>query len=515
MADFYTNVSVLGNNILYRGVEDGKRVQYKHEYSPKIFVKSNKQTQWKTLFDDYVEVIEPGDIKETRDFIKKYSDIENFEIYGDINFDVQFISEKYSGLIDWSIDDVNVYILDIETCTENSGFPDPTLAQEEVLLISLTSLKTKTTDTWLSRKYNGKLLENATLHYCDDEYSLLKQFVDGWGRKEIDIISGWNVEGFDIKYLVTRINNILGEESVKMLSPWRKVSTRNTKDDYGKDTVLYDIVGISCIDYRDLYKKFTYTKRENYKLETICQIELGVGKLENPYDTFKEFYDNSWDTFVQYNIIDCERVVELEQKMKLLELCLTMSFLAKINFNDVFSQIKMWDAIIYNHLKSKNVVIPPRSKASKSDQFEGAYVKEPKPGFYNWVASFDATSLYPSIIQTWNISLETFIGMKDSVTVDSLLKEVNYDIGDYTLAANGAKYSKTKMGMMPELIDIYMKKRKDAKSLMLKYKSKSEELKSGSYSETEYKKLKNLISKYDNEQMAFKIAMNSLNYMAH
>lgn len=479
MTNFYTDVSILGNNILYRGVENGKRVQYKHEFSPKIYVKSNNPSKWKTLFADSVEEIQPGNIKETREFIKKYADIENFEIYGDINFDVQFISEKYPELIDWSIDDINVYILDIETATESSGFPDPNISSEEILLISLTSLKNKTTDTWLSRKYTGKIVDNAILHLCDDERSLLKQFIDDWGRKEIDIISGWNVEGFDIKYLVTRINNVLGEDYPKLLSPWRKIHTRNTKDDYGKDIILYDIAGISCIDYKDLYKKFTYTKRENYKLETICQIELGVGKLENPYDTFKEFYDKSWDTFVQYNIIDCERVVELEQKMKLLELCLTMSFLAKINFNDVFSQIKMWDAIIFNHLKQKNIVIPPRSNASKNEKFEGAYVKEPVPGFYNWVTSFDATSLYPSIIQTWNISLETFIGMKPNVTLDGLLKGVNYDIAeDYTLAVNGAKYSKSKIGMMPELIDIYMKKRKEAKSLMLKYESQMEELKS-------------------------------------
>lgn len=183
MTNFYTDVSILGNNILYRGVENGKRVQYKHEFSPKIYVKSNNPSKWKTLFADSVEEIQPGNIKETREFIKKYADIENFEIYGDINFDVQFISEKYPELIDWSIDDINVYILDIETATESSGFPDPNISSEEILLISLTSLKNKTTDTWLSRKYTGKIVDNAILHLCDDERSLLKQFIDDWGRK--------------------------------------------------------------------------------------------------------------------------------------------------------------------------------------------------------------------------------------------------------------------------------------------------------------------------------------------
>ena len=513
MSKFYTDVSILGNNVLYRGYENGSRIQHKVEYSPTIYVKTHKQTNFKNLFDQYVEEIQPGSIQETREFIKRYEDVDNFEIYGDIAFDVQYISENFTGLIDWDITTLNSFVLDIETATENSGFPNADTAPEEILLITMKNMKTKKNTTFLSREYTGEPIENCDLILCNDEYSLLTRFIDFWRQNDIDIITGWNVEGFDIKYVVNRIKVILGEDRIKDLSPWGRIKEVNTKDDYGKATTLFEIVGISIIDFRDLYKKFTYTKQENYRLETIAQVELGVGKLDHDeFDTFKDFYTNGWNKFVQYNTIDCDRVDDLEEKMKLIELCLTMSYLAKINFGDVFSQIRMWDAIIFNHLKSKNVVIPPRSKYSKNEQFEGAFVREPVPGFYNWVTSFDATSLYPSIIQTWNISLETFAGMyKGNVTVNGLLNK-DYDFSDeYTVAANGAMYSKEKVGMMPELIDIYMKKRKDAKSTMLQYEGDLEKLKSDkSHSKIEYKRLQNLISKYNNEQMAFKIAMNSL-----
>ncbi len=516
MSNFYTDVSILGNSILYKGIEDGRRVQFKLEYSPKVYVKSNKKSEWQNLFGQYVEEIQPGSISETRDFIKRYSDVDNFEIYGDIGFDVQFISDKFTGLIDWSMDHINSFVLDIETATEQSGFPNPDQASEEVLLITMKNMKTKRNTTFMSREYTGDPIENCDLILCQDEYSLLNQFVDFWKRSNVDIITGWNVEGFDIKYLVNRIKNICSEDRLKELSPWNRIKERKTKDDYGKATTLYEIVGVPVVDFRDLYKKFTYTKQENYRLETIAQVELNCGKLDHSeFETFKDFYTYGWNKFVQYNTIDCDRVDELEDKMKLIELCLTMSYLAKVNYGDVFSQIRMWDSIIFNHLKSKNVVIPPRSKNSKSEQFEGAFVREPIPGFYKWVTAFDATSLYPSILQTWNISLETFVGMFDgNITTKGLLNK-EYDFPEeYTVAANGAMYRKDKVGMIPELIDIYMKKRKEAKSTMLRYESELELLKGSKIdkkeAKAEYKRLYNLISKYNNEQMAFKIAMNSL-----
>ena len=191
----------------------------------------------------------------------------------------------------------------------------------------------------------------------------------------------------------------------------------------------------------------------------------------------KKIKQKSWNKFIDYNIIDTIRVIELEEKLKLIELCLTMSYLAKINYNDVFSQIRMWDSIIYNHLKHQNIVIPKKASGSKSEQFEGAFVKEPVPGLYNWVVSFDATSLYPSIMQTWNISPETYMGVDTSISVSGLMGKKCEISEEYATAANGAMYKRDKKGLLPELIDIYMAKRRSAKNSMIEAEKQLEKLK--------------------------------------
>lgn len=512
MSEFYTNVKVIGNNICYRGIgKDGKPVKFKYEYSPTVFVPSSKESSFKSLTGNFLEEIKPGSIKETRDFIKQYSEIENFEILGEIGFDVQYLSDKFKNNIEWDIDKISVQIIDIETTTELAGFPNKLTAPEEILLITLVDLASKKLTTFTSRKYTGKNENDAHIILCDNEKALLNQFLDHWNHINVDIVSGWNTDGFDIPYLINRISNVLGDDHVKRLSPWRMVTSRKIKNQFGKDDITYDIAGISSLDFKTLYQKYTYVKREAYSLDYICSVELGVGKLDHSqFATFKEFYDSDFNLFIDYNIIDVIRVLQLEEKLKLIELCLTMSYLAKINYEDVFSQIRMWDAIIYNHLKSKNIVIPKKASGAKSEQFEGAYVKEPVPGLYNWVVSFDATSLYPSIIQTWNISPETFIDVDSSITVDKLMNKDYTLSSEFTTAANGAMYTKNKKGLLPELIDVYMEKRKTAKRNMLDAESKLEILKKRQHTSEEYKDISNEISRYNNEQMAFKIGMNSL-----
>jgi DNA polymerase elongation subunit (family B) len=511
MSEFYTNVKVIGNNICYRGIENGKQIRFKYEYSPTIFVPSKKESNFRSLTGNYVDEIQPGSIKETRDFIKRYEEVENFEILGDIGFDVQYLSDKFKNNIDWDINQISIQIIDIETSTEEAGFPNKITAPEEILLISMVDLATKNIVTFTSREYTGLNENKADIRVFKDEYSMLNSFLDYWNHIGIDIISGWHTDGFDIPYLINRIANIMGDDHVKRLSPWRMVTSRKIKTQFGKEDIAYDIAGISSLDFKELYTKFTYVKKESYTLDFIASDELGVGKLDHSeFSTFKDFYTSGWNKFVDYNIIDCIRVFELEQKMKLIELCLTMSYLAKINYEDVFSQIRMWDAIIYNHLKAQNICIPKRASGSKSEQFEGAYVKEPIPGLYNWIVSLDATSLYPSIIQAWNISPETFVDVDESISVDQLMRKLNNPSDEYTTAANGAMYTRQKKGLLPELIDIYMEKRKSAKKSMILAEQKMEVLKKTKYNSKEYTSIANEISRFNNEQMAFKIAMNSL-----
>ena len=157
---------------------------------------------------------------------------------------------------------------------------------------------------------------------------------------------------------------------------------------------MYTLAGVSVLDYLDLYKKFTYTNRENYRLDTIANIELGQKKLDHSeFETFKDFYTTGWTKFVDYNLIDVDLVDRLEEKMKLIDLVLLMAYDAHCNYTDTFAQVRLWDIIIYNYLRKKNIVLPLLNRSEKSDQYAGAYVKEPEVGAYDWVVSFDLNSL--------------------------------------------------------------------------------------------------------------------------
>jgi DNA polymerase elongation subunit (family B) len=291
----------------------------------------------------------------------------------------------------------------------------------------------------------------------------------------------------------------------KKFSPWGLVRRKNVTI-MGREHVSYDITGVAIIDYIDLYKKFTYVRRESYKLDYIGEVELGLKKMENPYESFREFYVKDWQKFVEYNIRDVEIVDALEHKMKLIELILTMAYDAKCNFNDVFSQVRTWDCIIYNHLHNQNIQIPQK-KESRGRQIEGAFVQEPKPGQYDWVVSFDATSLYPSIIMQYNQSPETFVeGHVKDTTVNGLLEgKYNLDdlqTNDYTMTANGYCYTREKQGKFPEIVQKFFDDRQRYKKLMIAAEKE--------YEITKDSRLKNDISKYNNFQMARKIQLNSL-----
>lgn len=469
---FYTHVFPFGNRMFVRGYENGRPFQSKLDYYPTLYVSSKKQdSEWRTLDGRVVDEVKPGLVKEAREFVKRYEDVQGFDIYGNTNYVCQYLSDTYDYDINWDIDQVRTFFLDIETKTEY-GFPDIKIANEEILLITIKDSKTKQVVTWGTNQFQN-VRSDVEYRCFDSEQRLLKDFIIWWQQNYPDVITGWNTEFFDIPYLVKRIERELGETLASKLSPWGYINERKTFIK-GNEEISYDIHGISHLDYLALYKKFTYSKQESYRLDYIAEQELGENKKENPGDTFKEFYTEHWQKFVEYNIHDVELVEMLDDKMRLLELCLTMAYQAKINYEDVFSQVRMWDAIIYNHLRSKKIVIPSKGFSAKSEQFEGAYVKDPLIGAHKWVVSFDATSLYPSIMQTLNISPETYRGLLHGVTVEKLLEKEVEKPNKMALAANGALFDTTKKGMYGEIIDLYMSRRKSAKKKMLEAQAQLE-----------------------------------------
>ena len=390
---FYTNVQVVGNNFLVRGYENGRSVIFKEEYSPTLFVKSNRETKYKTLEGENVEPIQPGTVRDCREFYKKYDDVDGFKIYGNDRYVFQYISDKYpEDEIKFDIKKINLVTIDIEVKSEQ-GFPDPDSCSEELLTISIQDYATKEINTW-GRKPYTPTQDNVTYHYFEDEIAMINSFLYHWSQNPPEVVTGWNCRLYDIPYLCGRIDRVMGQKKMKLLSPWGIISQESITI-MGREFNTFDIAGVTTLDYLELYKKFTYTNQESYRLDYIAQVELGQKKLDHSeFDTFKEFYTGNWKKFVDYNIIDVELVDRMEDKMKLIELALTMAYDAKVNFVDVMYQVRMWDTIIYNYLKKRDIVIPPRDRSEKSERYEGAYVKQPVPGVYDWVVSFDLNSLY-------------------------------------------------------------------------------------------------------------------------
>jgi len=502
---FYTNVQMVGDHFLVRGYENGEHFMTRERFNPTLFVPSNKKTKYQTLNGEYVEAVQPGSVRDCREFIKKYENVENFKIYGNTGYIAQYISDKYpEEEIKFDTSKIKLTTLDIEVKSEN-GFPDVESAAEEVLLITIQDYATKQIRTWGQGPFNNKQ-QNVKYRSFSNEYDLLTDFINWWMIEENtpEVVTGWNIELYDIPYLVRRLDRVLGEKLRKRMSPWGLVTERETFI-AGRKHISYDVGGITQLDYLQLYKKFTYKAQESYRLDYIASVELGQKKLDHSeFDTFKDFYTHGWQKFVEYNIIDVELVDRMEDKMKLIELAVTMAYDAKANYADVFSQVRMWDTIIYNYLKDRNIVIPPKERSDKDSKYAGAYVKEPIPGKYDWVVSFDLNSLYPHLIMQYNISPETLLEERHpSATVDKILnEEITFEMyKDYAVCANGAMFRKDVRGFLPELMEKIYKDRTVFKKKMLAAKQE--------YEKTPTKTLEKEIARCNNIQMARKIQLNS------
>jgi len=494
---FYTNVQPHGNFIALRGVNDrGESFKEKLNYEPTLFVESHKpqNPQWKTLDNRNVAPVKWGSMKESRQAMKEYGG----NVFGFDQFQYSFISDNYRGMVDYDLDKIKIGYIDIETSSEH-GFPDVRNANEEVLAISY-----RCGETFRVYGCQGYEPSEGILYVpCTTEEHLLLEFVNDWSMNYPDIITGWNSRFFDIPYLVNRIVKILGQKMANKLSPWGWYKENEINLFGNRKQQVFELVGISSIDYMDVYKKFTYVNRESYSLNHIAYTELGEKKLDySEYSSLHELYKTNFQKFVDYNVRDVVLLERLEEKLKLLEMIISLAYMAKCNFNDVFSPVKMWDCIIFNHLKDQQIVVPPKRHETKLEAYEGAYVKDPQIGRHKWVASFDLNSLYPHLIMQYNISPETLVGMHtESGLVDALLDK-EFDVAflkekNLTMTPNGSLYTRKKQGFLPALMEKMYTDRVKYKNLLLT------EQKKGKAADT------NKLAQYHNMQINLKIALNS------
>jgi DNA polymerase elongation subunit (family B) len=464
---FYTNCTCIGNNILYRGIENGERVNHKFTFRPKLFVPTNKQTKWKTLDGKFVDKIEFDDINDAKDFVRKYEGVDNFVYYGNTKYHYVHLGDAFPNMVDYDYSRVVVANIDIEVASEG-GFAPPENPFEQVIAITIES-----NGTYVVFGCGEFTTDNENIKYirCENETDLLQRFMSHWEHLAPDIVTGWNVQFYDIPYIVNRISRLFGDKEAKRLSPWKYLSTRSAAYK-GRMHQVVELVGISTLDYIELYRKYQ-PRQESEKLNYIAYAELGEKKISyEEYGDLHTLYKSNYQKFIEYNIKDVELVKKLEEKLKLIEMVVALAYDAKVNYTDTFAQVRMWDTIIYNYLKQKNIVLPRLTENVKGAEYAGAYVKDVVPGMYEWVVSFDLNSLYPNLIAQFNISPERLLPeLHRPVTVRSLLSrsENTSDLkeSNVSLAANGHCFSNDKIGFLPDILMRMYEDRKLYKKKML------------------------------------------------
>jgi DNA polymerase elongation subunit (family B) len=384
-----------------------------------------------------------------------------------------------------------------------SGLPNTQFAQNEITAIASHDGVTKLYDVFVLDKAR-KVKNNAKqfskdgrdvkLHIFDNEKNLLIAFLNYYEEVNPTILTGWNIDFFDIPYLYNRIKNVCGEGHAKRLSPIGQTF-------YSPYRQKWSFAGVSILDYINLYKNYNYGLESSYTLNHIATKELGRGKVE--YEgSLDDLFENDLEKFIEYNIVDVDLVVSMDEKLQFIELCRAICHAGFVPYEDYMFSSKYLEGACLAYLKTKGLVAPNKPKDRKEkmqalrdnneEKFIGAYVKEPIVGKYDWIYDLDLTSLYPSIIMTLNISPETKIGkIKDwdaehwvrggndrytivgagGDTYDYTKEELKDVIKDSNLgvAANGVLYNQDKPGLIADILDTWFKQRVEFRKLEKQY----------------------------------------------
>lgn len=505
MSYFYTNIEKYGNNLLVRGYKDGKRFNTKVAYKPYLFVETpDKNSEFKTLQGNIAHKFDFDSMKDVREFIAKYDHTTNFKLYGLTNFPYTYVYDEFKGNIEFDVKQINIAVLDIEVKSDE-GFPEPSLANKEITAITV--LRDKTAVVFGCGEFTT---DDKNIYYvkCDDEIELIYKFLKFWNNDKWspDIVTGWNIN-FDITYLVNRITNILSEDIAKQLSPWKIIKQKEIKGQYGTIHKVYDLYGITILDYIDLYKKFTFKQHPTYRLDYIAHKELGEKKLDySEYGSLYSLYKENHQLFIEYNIRDCILVQRLEEKLGFIVQVINIAYMSKVMYIDTLKTTRLWDVVIHNYLMDKKIVVPFFDVPEVEEKMPGGFVKDPVVGRHKWIMTFDLTSLYPHLIMMFGISPETLVGKlsdKQFGDLDYIISNLEYlKENNLVCAANYCLYDKGKNGLLPALMQQYFSSRKHYNGLLKDLKKKKEK---GEI----YDGIDNDISKYHNLQWALKIVLNS------
>lgn len=473
---FYTQCFRRGLNLYIQGYIDGKRWRHVVKpYSPTLYVTAPQSAEATYASLDTGEGLVPkrfADIHQAQDFVEQFKAVENCNVYGSTDWVGQYLCEVFPDEIHYDPHRIKVAFIDIETDTAG-GFSSVADAMQPVIAITVGV----NGEHYTLGLVDFKIPEGRRdIHYrkCKNEQELLGCFIRLWRDIDPDVVSGYNINNYDLPYLAKR----LGDYSV-YLSSWKmEPEFLPVLGKGGRETLRPMIRGISSLDYYDLYTngKFIQGEREEYTLDYISHYELGANKVDySEYGSLERLYTNNPQKFIEYNIRDVELVEKLDAKLGFIDLVYVMAYGAKVNYDDTLGTVKIWETIARNHLLEKHIVpsLKPSIPDDNAPSIKGGYVKDPKAGLYQWVISFDASSLYPSLIRQLNISPETLVGIeyKNGAAIigsQTWLKQLDVaKENNWTIASNGAAFKRDKLGFLPELMDkYYQSKRKDSMLLV-------------------------------------------------
>lgn len=520
--NFYTSAFQHNNKIYYRGYSDGKRVSRKFDFRPSLYYETrDSNSEYLSIEGANLARKQFQSIRDAKDYIETYTGVADHKIYGMENWVINFLADYHPGEMQFDYGQLSVGYLDIETAKGENGYSEAYDASQPITALTVFA---KNRYIVLGTVFYQTENENEHFIHAKDEADMLSKFLKIWASLDLDIVSGWNIEEYDIPYLTNRIRRVLGEDSVKMLSPWGVVKEKTLKTAWGEKQ-SYDYCGIQILDYLPLFKKFTYTTPENYKLNTVCHMVLGEKKVDySQYKDLDTLLRENPQLFYRYNIKDVSLLVKLEEKIKLIFLVIVMGYSSKVNFIDCFKQTVIWDSIIYNHLlNTRKTIVPLKTFDKETRNYAGGYVKVPLVGKYKWSVSFDLTSLYPSIYMHYNISPETFVGKSQSRSFAPSIEDGNITVSEVlvnagplnepkihqqnlSVAANGTMYRKDIRGFVPEIIEKLFDERQRYKKLMLETKKQIETCDD----ENMRKKLEIDASVYETMQINLKVQINAL-----
>ena len=476
-----TNITTVDGKIVYWIPEADYKVRkvVDKNFKPYFYV-TDDSGDYNTIYGFPVSKFEYDQPYQRQEIVDLYNPVDVFE--SDVKFETRWLIDNCSGLavLNKELPKIRTWLFDIETLIGDKGFPNVSKADNEIPLISIYDTKINKIITLAVPPVFDPNQVKEDFVFFPSEQEMLQFFMKFIIQSEVQLISGWNTEEFDLPYIIHRIDKLFGQGTSRKLSPVNDVHISQAGG--------YKIAGITHLDYLALYKKFEINNRDSYTLDAIAKLELNMTKLE--YDSsLDDLYQNNFMKFAEYNRQDVNILVELDNKKKYFDLARELTTIANVPLEYVYFNTKLVDGFILSQLKPLKIVVPDKPAERTHTHFEGAYVMDPKPGLYDWVLCLDLVSLYPSVIRSLNLSPETLL---DETTANAL--DVR-NTQDYFKAANDSYYIKDRRGVIPVVLDKLFELRLSYKDLMKKAKRSGDE---------------DLAQFYKSRQYIIKIILNSV-----